>query len=87
MNGFSHGLPEYGPGNLFPGFGESAAVDILRVGPQSATASVLKEFAGFDVHSFAFSAGGKGKNERKQLPEGKFPGSGKVLGGLLELRG
>lgn len=76
-----------GPGDFLASMGECATVDLLGIGPQSASPGRSKEITGFNVHSLALPAGNQREDEGVELGEGEFTASSEVRVRSLGIRG
>jgi len=79
-------IPEESPGNLLASMGECAAVDLLGIGPKSASPGCPEEITGFNVHALALPAGNQREDKSDELGDREFALSGKIRAKSLGIR-
>jgi hypothetical protein len=72
IHGVIQDIAENSPWKLLARPAEGAAVNGLSIRPKSATACILEELTGLDIHPFVLAAGAKGQDKGDQLLKGKL---------------
>jgi hypothetical protein len=78
LDRFLKDVSEDGPADFLASMSECAAVDLLSIGPESASPGHSEEITGFNVHSLAFPAGNQREDESDELGDREFAVSSKI---------
>jgi hypothetical protein len=73
------------PGQLGAGFGDRAAMNRFRLGPQATAAGMAEKGTGFAVNALVFTASGEGQQEDEEYGKRQFALTNKSFKGKMKV--